>query len=322
MLSFFKITSLLLFFTGFYTTVSAQLINYSPTFRTIHQDSYFRFHYDNDYFTKADYYYSQGITFEYVHPGLRKNPINKILIRPLGSVMKYGISLDLFGYTPTSILSDSILYGDRPYAAIIDIRSFVIANDSIRKRRISTAVSIGVIGQAGLGFEIQHGIHKWLKNPLPHGWEFQIRNDLVLNYQLIYEKQLLTDAGHFLLNGVGELKVGTLNNLVGGGINFLAGNFNDPYSSKATTKVAYYFFGQAKGNFIAYDASMQGGLFNRKSPYTITASDIAHFSFQADAGIVVNFKKLFLSYTQSFLSREFRTGSYHRWGGISVGCSF
>jgi lipid A 3-O-deacylase len=64
---------------------------------------------------------------------------------------------------------------------------------------------------------------------------------------------------------------------------------------------------------------MQGGLFNRKSPYIIAGSDVTRCTLQADAGIIVNFKKLYLSYTQSFLSKEFRTGKYHRWGGISVG---
>jgi hypothetical protein len=64
---------------------------------------------------------------------------------------------------------------------------------------------------------------------------------------------------------------------------------------------------------------MQGGLFNRKSPYTIAAADISRVSFQADAGIIVNFRRLYLSYTQSYLTKEFSTGHYHRWGGISVG---
>ncbi len=67
---------------------------------------------------------------------------------------------------------------------------------------------------------------------------------------------------------------------------------------------------------------MQGGLFNRKSPYTIVAADITRLTYQADAGIIVNYKKLLLSYSQSFLTKEFSTGDYHRWGGISVGVGF
>ena len=64
---------------------------------------------------------------------------------------------------------------------------------------------------------------------------------------------------------------------------------------------------------------MQGGLFTRNNPYVIAADDINRVTFQADAGVIVNFKKFYLSYTQSILTKEFRTGKYHRWGGVSVG---
>jgi hypothetical protein len=100
----------------------------------------------------------------------------------------------------------------------------------------------------------------------------------------------------------------------------MAGRFNKrfmPVIKKG--KAEYYLYWQSRVNFTGYDASMQGGLFNRKSPYTIAANDINRITFQADAGVIVNFKKLYLSYTQSFLTKEFRTGRYHRWGGISIG---
>ena len=157
---------------------NAQIIDPAVTFKTIHQKSYFRFHYDNDFFTKSDEYYSQGITLDYVHPALKHNPLSKLLIKPRNSYKQYGISFNLFGYTPTSILSDSILFGDRPYAAAIDVSSFVSTTDTARKIRLSSTVMIGVIGPAGLGNEIQTGIHRWLKNPLPHGWQYQVKNDV------------------------------------------------------------------------------------------------------------------------------------------------
>jgi len=301
--------------------LSAQVIDNTVSFRSVHQKSYFRFHYDNDYFTKADHYYSQGITLEYVHPGLKHNPLSKLLIRSQDNYNRYGVSFDLFGYTPTNVRSDSILPGDRPFAAAMTIRSFVCGIDSIHRKRISSAIVIGVIGPLGQGYEIHAGIHRWLNNPLPHGWENQIHNDVVLDYQLSYEKQLFADPGHFSLNAVSELRLGTLNDKINGGFNFMAGNFSEPFQKRNSKKVEYYFYGQARANFIAYDASMQGGMFNKNSPYTIAAGDISRLTFQADAGIIVNFKKIYLSYTQSFLSKEFRSGKYHRWGGVSLGFS-
>lgn len=301
---------------------SAQLIDNTSSFRNIQSKNYFRFHYDNDYFTKTDYYYSQGITLEYVHPRLKKNPLTRILVKPKNSDAKYGVTFNLFGYTPTSINSEAILYGDRPYESSMSFKTFAVGSDSIHNHRIASAFSIGIIGPAAQGEQIQTGIHRWLKNILPKGWQHQIQNDIIINYQFNYEKKLLGTGNGFLLNVAAEARLGTLHNRAGGGFNFMTGHFNNPYQSGKRNKMEYYFFGQSRLNFIGYDATMQGGLLNRKSPYTIAAGDVSRITFQADAGMVVNFKKLYFSYTQSFLTKEFETGRYHRWGGISFGFSF
>jgi hypothetical protein len=317
---FFKAASVFLLIC-FACQTSAQLIDNNSTFRNIGRSKYFRFHYDNDYFTKSDEYYSQGITFDFVHPAIKRFPLSKLLWKPFTVTPQYGISFNLFGYTPASILSDSILYGDRPFNANISLKTFLLQVDEVKHQQISTAFSIGVMGKAALGYEIQYYIHRWLKNLLPHGWEYEIKNDVIINYQLNYEKQLIAAGNNFLLNATAEARVGTLNDKLTGGINFMAGRFNKRYKgiNKEKRKAEYYFYAQSRANIIGYDAGMQGGILNRKSPYVIAGKDVNRLTFQADAGIIVNFKKLYLSYTQSYLSKEFRTGKYHRWGGVSVG---
>ncbi len=303
-------------------STSAQLIDNTSTFRNINSSGYFRFHYDNDYFTKSDEYYTQGITLDYVHPAIGKMFLAKLLWKPYNSIPQYGVSVNLFGYTPTSIASDSILYGDRPFDANISFKTFLIQTDAVKRQQVSSAFSVGVMGPWALGYEIQHGIHKWLKNSLPHGWQYQIKNDVIINYQVNYEKQLLNAENYFLLNTTAELRLGTLNNRASGGLNFMAGLFNKRFVSiAAKPKAEYYFYAQGRGNVVGYDASLQGGLFNRSSPYTIAVADVSRFTFQTDAGVIINFKKLYLSYTQSFLTKEFSAGKYHRWGGVSIGFS-
>lgn len=301
---------------------SAQLIDNSSTFKNIDSNKYIRFHYDNDFFTKTDYYYSQGITLEYVSPCLKKSPINYLLLKSANSENKYGLSFNLFGYTPTSIKSDDILYGDRPYEANISLKAFVTGSDSLRNHRIASSVSIGIMGPAALGYEIQYNIHKWTGNKLPKGWQHQIRNDIILNYQLNYEKKLATISENFLLNTAAEARLGTLHNRLSGGLNFMTGHFNNPYQSSGKRKTSYYLYVQNRLNFVGYDATLQGGIFNRKSEYTISAKEITRITFQADAGMMLNIGKLHLSYSQSFLTKEFQAGKYHRWGGFSLGYSF
>lgn len=305
-------------------TLTAQVIDPTTTFKTIHQQKYFRLHYDNDYFTKTDYYYSQGITLEYLNPAFKKIPVSKLFIIPKKSATQYGISANIFGYTPTSIESNTILYGDRPFSSCMTVDFFAMASDSVKRRRVSSTVTLGIIGPAAQGEEIQAGIHSRTGNVMPLGWQYQIQNDVIVNYRLDYEKNLLMAGKAFIVNGTAGADLGTLTDRVNAGINVMAGHCNNPFEtvSKSRNKIEYYFYGQARMHVIGYNATLQGGLFNHASPYTIPDGDIARLNFQADAGIVFNFRNLFLSYTQSYLTREFSTGRYHRWGGISVGCSF
>lgn len=53
-----------------------QRIDNTASFREIKSNHYFRYHYDNDYFTATDYYYTQGDNFELVSPKLIQNPVN------------------------------------------------------------------------------------------------------------------------------------------------------------------------------------------------------------------------------------------------------
>jgi len=287
-------------------------------------DCYYRFHYDNDFFGGTDYYYTQGIKFEYVHPALKKLPIMKLLVRPRNGELKYGIGIDLFGYTPTIIRSRQILYGDRPYAGCISFNTFMIGVDTIRQQRLSSAMSVGIIGSGAFGREIQTFIHRTIGKKIPQGWKHEIRNDLILNYQINYEKSLVKCKNLFLLNGIAEIRAGTLNTKLSGGLNMMIGNFENPYSSieensTLKRKVSYYLYAQTGVTFIGYDATLQGGLLNRKSPYTIPSSQIARVTAQTTAGIVFNFRKVSLSYSKSYLTKEFDTGKKHDWGEISVG---
>jgi lipid A 3-O-deacylase len=302
----------------------AQRIDHTATFRKVDKEKYFRFHYDNDFFTKSDKYYSQGITMEMVNPALNKFVLSRLLFKPFNTPASHGVTFNLFGFTPTSIASDSILYGDRPFSANLSFRFFSVQANEAHNQQIASALSIGIMGPAALGYQIQYNIHRWLKNPLPLGWQHQVKNDIIVNYQVNYEKQLLQVDNSFLLNAAAELRLGTINNKVSSGINFMAGRFNNRFGSikGKIRKAEYYFYGQSRVSLIGYDAGLQGGIFNRKSPYVIAADDITRITFQADAGVIVNLGKLLLSYTQSFLSKEFRTGKYHRWGGFSIGFVF
>ena len=303
-------------FTGF-----AQAIDNTSSMRRMDSDTYFRINYENDFFTATDYYYTQGVSFEYANPTLKKFLLSRLLIHPESWHTTNGIAYELDGYTPTNIREDFIRYGDRPFAGCMMLKTFNVAVDSTGHNRIASNFTIGVIGQAGGGRDIQYNIHKWLHNILPHGWQYQIRNDAIINYGISHEKQLLAVGKWISLKSWENIQAGTLNDKIGVGTILSIGN-----SSNSFTRNTGFFklrvYEQPIVSAIAYDATLQGGMLDHGSPYAIPTSQINRITFQNNLGFVINIGRLNLEYFQTYLSKEFKTGQEHKWGGVRIGVVF
>ena len=185
----------------------AQKIDHLVSFRDLNSASYFRINYDNDFFSATDKDYTQGYNFELVAPVLKKNPLNVLLLAPKESVSKYGLSIEHIGFTPEQYQRREIKFGDRPFAAAIMLKSFLVATDTVKKLRTTSSLSLGLIGPGAFGREMQAGIHRLIDDKEPLGWRHQIKNDVVLNYRLGYEKRLWSYTDLFSLNTVARLRV-------------------------------------------------------------------------------------------------------------------
>ena len=297
-----------------------QAIDNTLSYKNINSDRYFRINYENDFFSSTDKYYTQGIHMELVAPWVRRFPISRLLVHPRFGYIRYGVGLEHDAYTPTSISDPHILYGDRPFTACLFLKTFLIAIDTERRQRFSSAISTGVIGQAAGGMEMQTFIHRGLGDLTPHGWPNQIHNDAILNYQADYEKRLVS-AGHFLcIDADGMGRVGTLSDKVALGTSIMFGYMPSPYSGGKTrgSNLRIYAYEHAEVNAVAYDATLEGGVFNHTSPYTISAGNVTPIVYQNRFGFVVAYQRIWLEYFQSLLSSEFTNESYHVWGGIQV----
>ena len=254
-----------------------------------------------------------------VSNSLRKNPLNFLLLRRDDKYTKYGIAVDHFGFTPTSIRSSEILQGDRPFAGNLSLKSFNVVYDAERNNIYTSSITLGVIGSRAGGEWMQTTIHEAIGDQLPIGWQFQIANDVIINYEVAVEKRLYTYYDSFLFNVSAGANAGTLSNKVHGGFNFRLGKLKPEIINEKTKGLQFYIFCESLVNAIGYDATMQGGVFNRSSPYTIAAKDIKRLTFQQNFGVVLNFRKIYLEYFQSLLTPEFRGEKMHRWGGIKIG---
>ncbi|GAB2791791.1 hypothetical protein GCM10027275_40800 [Rhabdobacter roseus] len=299
-----------------------QRIDNLAAFRDPGTDRYLRLHYDNDYFTASDYYYTQGYQLEAVHPVLKKNPLTKVLVRLPGSATRYGLALEHIGFTPTHIDRPEVLRGDRPFAAAIFIKSFTVSTDTVQRVRVSAGLSTGVLGPVAFGEGMQSTLHRWLGGAEPLGWKHQIRNDLVLNYELNYERELYSLARFLTLHSLLQLRAGTLSTRAQAGFTMMLGKFNGPFGNASVMQkkpFQLYIYGQPLVSLVGHDATLQGGLFNRKSTYILSAADLTRSTLQYNLGGVFQYKKLLLEYYLTLLSREFETGRNHRWGGVRLG---
>ena len=292
-------------------------------------ESYFKFYYDNDFFCQTDRYYTQGTRPEMIMPVFKYSPVSKLLIRAKKTARNYyGIAMEQDGFTPVGIRHVGIFYGERPYASVCYLSNFLISIDKEKKLRINTSLDIGLIGPNGKGEEEQKAIHKSLVNIQPLGWEYQIANDYVINYDLLLEKGLLVKK-HLEIMGLAGFRVGTLYTDISEGVLVRAGWMNSYFENlgmfkhsehKKAFRCTLYARGELKA--VGYNATMQGGFFFRKSIYTIPDKDIERVVATGSAGIILSYKRFSVEYGKAYISPEFKNGLDHGWGHVVISTSF
>jgi len=295
-------------------------------------ENYFRFAYDNDFFSATDRYYTQGIMLDLIHPVIKHSPFSYALIRLNKTALNYyGFHLEQDVFTPVSIryMGGAIYYGERPFTAVFFASHSLTSLDPVKKTLLKTQLDLGIIGPNAKGEEEQKGIHKALDNIEPLGWDNQLAQDIVINYRATFEKGFI-NTEHFELMGSVTARLGTLYTDAGLGLNLRAGIFsgyfnnlgleNNPAARKNKFKI--YIFARANARAVGYNATLQGGLINKSSVYTLPAGDIRRFVAEARGGIVVAYKRLGLEYSRAYITPEFARGVDHGWGRVAVNVCF
>lgn len=299
----------------------AQRIENTAAHRQISGNSYLKVHFDNDFFTHTDWYYSQGFAYELVNPALKKNPLSILLVRlnRYGEEDKrYGLLLENNGFTPTDLIYT--MPRDRPFAATLTLKSFMVSNNYNTGSRLTSGLVLGVIGPAAFGKEIQTWIHRWTNNYLPKGWPNQISNDVIVNYNVSYEQRLFHIGEYLSLHSNLQVSAGTLSDKVQAGLTLMTGKLISPFEpDENKRRFQLYAYTQPLFSIVGYDATLQGGMFNRASPYKIRDGELSRFTFQNQTGIVLQIYRFQLEAFLSYLTPEFNYGRPHRWGGLRLG---
>jgi len=289
---------------------------------------FFRHIYENDFFDNTDMYYTQGLRYELFLPAFRKFPLSYALFGLKNNAIKYySLSLNQDCYTPSSIRRDTIFTGDRPFAGVVFLGSSLISNDDKNKQRLTSEIDIGGLGPCAQCEEEQKAIHRALVNIQPLGWQFQEKGDVLLDYSVFYEKGIVNQKYlEFILQGKGM--IGTVYDYINTGAMLRMGKMDGyfksfgPGESKESKKLQIWCFAKGYSQFVGYNASMQGGLFDRGSVYTVAPENIDRAVLYFQYGAVISWKHLSIEMSNVEISQEFRNGMTHAWGHVNVTVAF
>ncbi len=131
--------------------LAGQAISTAGVERDAGQSHLWRLAYDNDFFAATDRDFTQGIVLEVLDPRSARLPLTRALIAPRGGVSRIGIAYEDDGYTPSDLKASGILRGDHPYAGTKQLRLTRSATDTLRRQRITSALTLGIIGQGAGG---------------------------------------------------------------------------------------------------------------------------------------------------------------------------
>ena len=278
--------------------------------------------FENDMFNKMDWYYTNGLQFLLYHESLQKSPVDRILL-PFKIREKdrawYGLTLRQELYTPRDLEEDTIRARDHPYAATLTLTQRRVVNRPESGTRFTTGLRVGILGPAALGFHAQDIIHRITPSNPPQGWDYQVQNDVILNYDFMVDKEILRD-GVSIMGLKGIARMGTLHTDFSGGIWYrldMGQDYFERLGPGTDNKFNLYFQMEGTGRFVIYDATLQGGLFNTTSPYVIPAESVNRIVGDINMSLVFEIFGHQLGLYQHIISPRFSESTWHGWLGIN-----
>ncbi|HVW98029.1 MAG TPA: lipid A deacylase LpxR family protein [Mucilaginibacter sp.] len=287
---------------------------------------------DNDSYLLqgSDRYYTDGIYLYYRHaldvkPG--GNLANKVLGIETGQKIFNPQSGSIFFQG-----ADQPYLVDRPFAAYLyagATLNLLYQNESSLK----LSAQVGIIGPGAFGKEVQDFVHDHFGFYHPDGWEFQIHNEAQLNLSASYNR-LLARADWIDASFASYLNLGNGFSGAGAGGMIRMGAFNQLYNSVSTQSTAIrnpagnllhpheiFFYYKPMFNYVAYDATIQGGLFashNDPNSLEITRNK-EPFVFSNQLGVAFTTGRLVVDAAAIFHTKEVKEMvRSEQWGSVTA----
>ena len=285
----------------------------------------FGFKSDNDayLFYGQDRYYTNGLML-YFRQATDQNKLGERLEKFI-----YEISAGQKMFNPKGGNVGKEEDQDRPFAGYLYAgasANFFYKTESILK----TSLELGTVGPHSLGEDAQKLLHETVGFYPINGWQYQIKNELTANLSIQYTRLLhrsKQDRIDFSFEGYANL--GTTFNGAGAGILMRTGNINQLFQTAYTNSTVgtrlksaklviaeTFFYAKPQLNYVAYDATIQGSLFNDDSPVIFKTEP---FVFAQQLGFNYSSQRFTFDFGLLFKTKEVKsTAKAHQYGTISM----
>ncbi len=306
------------------------LLNLVGTAQTVQYKNEFGFRSDNDSYLAygQDRYYTNGL---FIH--FRRATDQEKLTKKVGKLI-WEVEAGQKMYNAQSGQIPTIQDVDRPFAAYLYLGgslNFLYKNENTLK----ISLQAGTIGPDAKGEEAQEFMHSTFGFYDLNGWQWQVKNEAGLNASINY-KHLLhrSDRGNTDFTIDSYANIGNTFAGAGTGLLFRAGILRPLYHSAITESTVsnnstdgdlidreLFFYARPMLHYVAYDATIEGGLFTKdKGPVTF---DVKPLVFSQQAGVIYSKDRWTIDFSLIFKSRELKSvAKPHQYGSAALSYRF
>lgn len=313
-------------------TIIILLIHFSVSTeaQNINEGSYFSLMSENDLYSfpggNTDRYYTNGLRLDYHFSKKKFQFPSTLLLKISDDKNVFGWGLAQYMFTPSRIDIRTVQYDDRPYAgALFGIYS-LSSSDYEKKIRLTSEIYFGVMGPLSFAEEAQTAVHKFIRSPHPEGWTNQVPNDVVLNYNLHLEKEIVYVSEKLLVTGNMETFAGTMYDAMGAGFSVKIGRIknylkkNERMENKPKSQI--YVVLRPTVRIIYFNALLQGGVITNISDshtgFRLGKDQIERINVFTEAGITYERPGVSISLLQKMRSAPFKGGNALEYGSVTV----
>lgn len=230
--------------------------------------------------------------------------------------------------TPNNISDTAFNPDDYYYAGALFARHELTSYNPLKQYSLHSEILFGVMGPLAFAEETQTFFHNLIHYQKPKGWQHQVPNAPLLNYNFTYERMLYTPRPFLEVVGSANAQAGTMVAALQAKTVIRVGKLN-PYFGNTDLKTAtrnkfqVYAFGNPMFNVVFYNALLQGGIFKWRSGDFMDLSaqqetKMKHFTVGIDYGVGLGFNRCSVIYTQQTRSAWMRGTGKHSVGNISL----